>query len=104
MVGHQRLDPEHNALAEAGVAPEQIYTDEVSGKRQDRPGLTSCQKALREGDTLVVEANDLGISRSTLYRYVGPDGTLREHGARVLGVPPEPADDGVLDHSMLLVC
>ena len=26
----------------------------------------------------------LGISRVTLYRYVGPNGELREHGHRVL--------------------
>jgi hypothetical protein len=27
---------------------------------------------------------ELGISRVTLYRYVGPNGELREHGRRVL--------------------
>jgi len=26
----------------------------TSGKREDRPGLAACLKALREGDTLVV--------------------------------------------------
>ncbi|MEM6852903.1 MAG: recombinase family protein, partial [Planctomycetota bacterium] len=31
-------------------------------------------------------ARELGISRSTLYSYVGPDGTLRERGRQVLGV------------------
>jgi DNA invertase Pin-like site-specific DNA recombinase len=202
--GDQRLDLQRDALIDAGVVPEQIYVDEASGKREDRPGLASCLKALREGDTLLVwkldrlgrdlrhlintvqdlatrgvgfrvlagqgaeidtsTANgrlifnifgalaeyerelirertraglaaarargrkggrkheltksevrlaqaamshrdtavselvrELGISRSTLYRYVGPDGALREHGARVLGVPLEPAGDGVLD-------
>ena len=30
-------------------------------------------------------AEELGVSRSTLYRYDGPGGELREHGARVLG-------------------
>ncbi len=53
------------------------------------------QAAMSHRDTEVSElANELGISRSTLYRYVGPDGALREHGARVLGVPLE---HGVLD-------
>ena len=28
--------------------------------------------------------SELGISRVTLYRYVGPDGELREYGRRVL--------------------
>ncbi len=27
---------------------------------------------------------ELGVTRVTLYRYVGPDGTLRDHGRRVL--------------------
>ncbi|MFT5707736.1 MAG: hypothetical protein ACI9ES_002036 [Oceanospirillaceae bacterium] len=27
---------------------------------------------------------DLGVTRRTLYRYVGPDGTLRKHGRHVL--------------------
>ena len=193
--GAQRLDLQRDALLEAGVAPEHIYTDEASGKRDDRPGLAACLKALREGDLLVVWkldrlgrdlrhligtvqdlaargigfkvltgqgaeidtttangrlvfsifgalaeyerelirertvaglaaarargrkggrkhgltksqvrraqaamshrdtdiselAEELGVSRSTLYRYVGPGGELREHGARVLGIAP----------------
>ncbi len=28
---------------------------------------------------------ELGVSRQTLYRYVGPDGELREYGKQVLG-------------------
>ena len=27
---------------------------------------------------------ELGVTRVTLYRYVGPDGTLRDHGHRRL--------------------
>jgi hypothetical protein len=27
---------------------------------------------------------ELGVTRVTLYRYVGPEGELREHGRRVL--------------------
>jgi predicted site-specific integrase-resolvase len=30
--------------------------------------------------------NELGIQRVTLYRYVGPDGTIRQHGRRGLGL------------------
>ena len=38
----------------AGVGTEHIYEDHASGKRNDRPGLLSCLKALRAGDVLVV--------------------------------------------------
>ena len=33
---------------------EHIYTDHASGKKDDRPGLLACLKALRKGDVLVV--------------------------------------------------
>jgi len=52
--GSQSLDLQRDALAAAGVAPEQIYEDRASGKRDDRPGLEACLKALRDGDALVV--------------------------------------------------
>jgi hypothetical protein len=28
-----------------------------------------------------------GITRQTLYRHVAPDGSLQEHGAKLLGCP-----------------
>jgi DNA invertase Pin-like site-specific DNA recombinase len=191
--GGQVHDLQRDALIDAGVALEQIYQDEASGKREDRPGLLACLKALRAGDVLVVWKLDrlgrdlrhlvntaqslaergigfkvlagqgaeidtttasgkrvfgifaalaeferelirertkaglasarargrkggrrfdlskaqvrfaqaamqnrgtkvselceeLGVTRSTLYRYVGPHGELREHGERVLGI------------------
>jgi len=190
--GSQVLDLQRDALIDAGVAPEHVYQDEASGKREDRPGLQACLKALRPGDVLVVWkldrlgrdlrhlvntaqdlaeraigfkvlagqgaeidtttasgklvfgifaalaeferelirertkaglasarargrkggrrfdltkaqvrlaqaamqnrdtkvselCDELGVTRSTLYRYVGPHGELREHGERVLG-------------------
>ena len=52
--GTQTLDLQVDALAAAGVAPEHLYQDEASGKRDDRPGLEACLKALREGDTLYI--------------------------------------------------
>lgn len=52
--GSQVLDLQKDALSEAGVGVDAIYTDEASGKRDDRPGLQACLKALRTGDTLVV--------------------------------------------------
>jgi DNA invertase Pin-like site-specific DNA recombinase len=43
------------------------------------------QAAMANRDTSVGElAAELGIKPVTLYRYVGPDGTLRENGRRVL--------------------
>ena len=52
--GSQRLDLQRDALTAAGVETEAIYEDCASGKRDDRPGLEACLKALRAGDTLVV--------------------------------------------------
>ena len=52
--GTQVLDLQNDALIAAGVNEKDIYQDEASGKRDERPGLQSCLKALREGDTLVV--------------------------------------------------
>lgn len=52
--GSQATDLQRDALIEAGVNPEQLYEDHASGKRDDRPGLDACLRALRNGDTLVV--------------------------------------------------
>lgn len=52
--GSQTLDLQMDALAAAGVEADHIYQDEASGKRDARPGLDACLKALRPGDTLYV--------------------------------------------------
>lgn len=52
--GSQGTDLQRDALLAAGVDAGSLYEDTASGKRDDRPGLTACLKALREGDTLVV--------------------------------------------------
>lgn len=52
--GSQVLDLQVDALVDADVEKDSIYQDHASGKKDDRPGLESCLKALREGDTLVV--------------------------------------------------
>lgn len=45
------------------------------------------QAAMSNRDTSVSElCTELGVTRATLYRYVGPDGELREFGKKVLGV------------------
>ncbi len=49
------LDLQKDALIKAGVNPKMIYEEYASGKREDRPQLSSCLKALRSSeDTLVV--------------------------------------------------
>lgn len=52
--GSQSLDLQRDALIAAGVDEEQIYSDQASGKKDSRPGLEACLKALREGDILVI--------------------------------------------------
>ncbi len=52
--GSQSLDLQLDALKEAGVARKHIYHDMASGKKDDRPGLDACLKALRKCDVLVV--------------------------------------------------
>ena len=52
--GSQDSDLQRDALLTAGIDPWHLYEDAASGKRDDRPGLATCVKALREGDTLVV--------------------------------------------------
>lgn len=48
----QRLDLQLDALTRAGC--ERIFTDQASGGRGDRQGLTDALSHLRPGDTLVV--------------------------------------------------
>lgn len=82
--GSQVLDLQKDALLEAGIAVEHIYSDQASGKRDDRPGLASCLKALREGDVLVVWKLDrLGRDLKHLVNTVH-DLTARGIGLRVL--------------------
>ena len=52
--GSQLLDLQRDALTKAGVTKKRLYEDKASGKRDDRPNLAACIKALRKGDVLVV--------------------------------------------------
>ncbi len=52
--GYRVIDPQRDVLTGAGVDPERIYENRLSGSRDDRPGLAACWKALRSGDPLVV--------------------------------------------------
>ena len=57
----QNLDLQHDALKKAGC--EQIYEDQLSGARAERPGLQQALAYARSGDTLVVWRLDR-LSRS----------------------------------------
>jgi DNA invertase Pin-like site-specific DNA recombinase len=82
--GSQTTDPQRDALLEAGVDEEALYQDRASGKKDDRPGLESCLKAVRGGDTLVVWKLDrLGRDLHHLVNTVH-DLTARGVGLKVL--------------------
>lgn len=52
--GSQTLALQQDALLAAGVDASRIYEDLASGRKDDRPGLAACLKALQPGNTLVV--------------------------------------------------
>ena len=59
--GHQSLDAQLDALHTAGVDPERVYRDKLSGTstREQRPGLAALLDYARPGDAIVV----VGIDR-----------------------------------------
>ena len=59
--GHQSLDQQLDALTAAGVDPERVYRDKLSGTstREQRPGLAAVLDYARPGDAIVV----VGIDR-----------------------------------------
>ncbi|RVM17876.1 recombinase family protein [Sinorhizobium meliloti] len=82
--GSQLHDLQRDALVKAGVTIDNIYEDAASGKKDDRPGLAACLKALRAGDTLVVWKLDrLGRDLRHLVNLVD-DLTKRNIGLKVL--------------------
>ena len=52
--GSQSLDLQIDALLKAGVSDKRIYSDLCSGRKDARPGLENCLKALQPGNVLVV--------------------------------------------------
>jgi DNA invertase Pin-like site-specific DNA recombinase len=82
--GSQLTDLQRDALLAAGVDARHLYEDATTGKRDDRPGLVACLKALREGDTVVVWKLDrLGRDLRHLVNTVH-DLTARGVGFKVL--------------------
>jgi DNA invertase Pin-like site-specific DNA recombinase len=80
----QTLDLQRDALLASGVGPNDIYEDRASGKKDERPGLLACLKALRKDDVLVVWKLDrLGRSLKHLVTTID-DLTNREIGFKVL--------------------
>ena len=82
--GSQTTDLQRDALLAAGVDLDALYEDKASGKKDDRPHLAACVKALRPGDTLLVWKLDrLGRDLRHLVNVVH-DLTERGIGFRVL--------------------
>ena len=80
----QVLDLQIDALTNSGVKEENIYSDKISGSKDERPGLENCLKALREEDILVVYKLDrLGRNLKHLIQTV-EDLTKRKIGFKVL--------------------
>jgi DNA invertase Pin-like site-specific DNA recombinase len=76
---HQSLDQQLDALTAAGVNPERVYSDKLSGTstREQRPGLAALLDYAREGDAIVVAGIDrLGRNAAEVMM------TIRELGER----------------------
>jgi len=67
----QNLDLQRDALRKTGVSAKNLYTDKITGTKEERPGLDAARSHLREGDTLVVWRLDrLGRSLKHLIETV----------------------------------
>jgi DNA invertase Pin-like site-specific DNA recombinase len=77
--GHQSLNQQIDALADAGVDTARVYCDKLSGTstREQRPGLAGLLDYAREGDAIVVVGIDrLGRNAAEVMA------TIRELGGR----------------------
>ncbi|BBX06743.1 recombinase family protein [Mycolicibacterium aichiense] len=82
----QTLNQQNEALAAAGVA--KVFSDVMSGARDDRPGLADLMAYVREGDTVVVWKLDR-LGRNMVHILQ----TVRELTAR--GVTLVSTSDGI---------
>jgi DNA invertase Pin-like site-specific DNA recombinase len=62
----QTLDRQTDALTNAGIHPDDIYADKISGIRQNRPGLDNLLSRVRDGDTITVVSLDR-LGRSAIH-------------------------------------
>jgi DNA invertase Pin-like site-specific DNA recombinase len=83
-IGYMRVSkgdgpPQQAALIQAGVAPDAIYQDRLSGASdKHHPALNACLRALQETDTLIVwKLNRLGPSLPQLVQTIH---TLEKRG------------------------
>jgi len=67
----QNLDLQRDALLKAGCHEKDIFTDKITGTKQERNGLKQALTHLREGDTFIVWRLDrLGRSLKHLIETV----------------------------------
>ena len=67
----QALDSQVRVLQEAGVKPHRIFTDQVSGRSLERPGLNTLQLKVENGDVILVRRLDrLGRDTADMIRLV----------------------------------
>ena len=68
---HQALDSQLRVLQEAGVKPHRIFTDQVSGRSLERPGLNTLQQKVENGDVILVRKLDrLGRDTADMIRLI----------------------------------
>lgn len=86
----QEINLQRDALFALGVLEEHLFSDKISGAREDRPGLAACNEELREGDTLIVWRLDrLGHSMRHLVNMMKD---LKERGIGFRSI-----SDGMID-------
>ena len=82
--GSQSLDLQRDALLSEGVDSDRMYEDLASGRKDNRPGLRACLKALQPKNTLVIWKLDrLGRDLKHLVNTV-QDFNERDIGLKVL--------------------
>jgi DNA invertase Pin-like site-specific DNA recombinase len=76
----QTLHQQHDALKATGVS--KIFSDTMSGARDDRPGLAALMEYVRAGDTVVVWKLDR-LGRNTLH-ILETVKALTDHGVTLI--------------------
>jgi DNA invertase Pin-like site-specific DNA recombinase len=101
----QSLERQLDALTDAGIGAERIFTDKKTGATTDREGLASLLTYARAGDTIVVHTLDrLGRNLREVLNLVH-DLAERGVGVRSLAdpLPINTADDGMGRIAFLLL-